>query len=102
MKKAYLYCDKRSLNDATNYYVGIIKECIIERGYEFHTTHKLSEIKSPNLILTLTEGFYFYAKMRYPFVKTIYWAQGVDAQEVKMNGLETSKSKLRFIFRFSR
>lgn len=100
MKKAYLYCDKRSLNDATNYYVNIIKECIIERGYQFYITHNQFEIKSPNLILTLTEKFYFLAKMRFPFVNTIYWAQGVSAEELKLNGIKTLKNKIRFIFKY--
>lgn len=100
MKKAYLYCDKRSLNDATNYYVDIIKDCICNCGYKFNTTHKLSEISSPDLIFTITEGYYFYAKIRFPFVKTIYWAQGVDAEEVKMNGLTTLQNKFRYVFRY--
>ena len=100
MKIAYLYCDGRSLNDATNYYLDIIKECIVERGYEFYSTNKLSDIKSPCLILTLTEKFYFYAKMRFPFVDTVYWAQGVSAEEVKMYGVKKYKDKLRYVFKY--
>lgn len=83
VKKAYLYCDHRSLNDATIYYVGIIKDCLIESGYDYAVVHKLSEIKNPNVILTITERYYFLAKIRFPKVKTIYWAQGVGAEEAK-------------------
>ncbi|MBQ3152909.1 MAG: hypothetical protein IJB77_05565 [Bacteroidaceae bacterium] len=101
MKKAYLYCDKRSLNDATYYYIDIIKECIVERGYDFILIHKLSEIKSPDLIFTITGRYFLYAKLKFPFVKTIYWAQGVGAEEAKMNGVGTFKSKLRYIFRYA-
>lgn len=83
VNKVYLYCDPRSLNDATMYYVGIIKDCLIESGYDYAVVHKLSEIKNPNVILTITERYYFSAKVRFSKVKTIYWAQGIGAEEAK-------------------
>lgn len=96
--RAYLYCDKRSLNDATNYYVGIIKECVCEKGFSFEEVNELNDISDPNLIMTLTSKYFFYAKLRYPKCKTIYWAQGVSAEEEKMN-LRGFKSYLRYLFR---
>lgn len=95
MKRAYLYCDKRSLNDATNYYVDMVKECVAERGYEFFVTHKLAEIKSPDLIFTITGRYFLYSKLRFPFTKTIYWAQGVGVEEVKMRGIASIKSRIK-------
>ena len=98
MKQVYLYCDARSLNDATNYYVGIMTSPLKSKGYQIKTVHKLSHITSPDIIITITEKYFFYAKLRFPGAKTIYWAQGVDAEETKMN-MHTFKQYLRYCFR---
>ena len=74
--KAYLYCDKRSLNDATFFYVGMIKESLNNLGYKFIICHKIQDIKSADIIVTITDTFFLKAKIVYPFKKTIYWAQG--------------------------
>ena len=95
---AYLYCDKRSLNYATNYYVSIIKDVISDFGYTFKTVHSLGEIKKASLIVTITERYFFLAKLRHPNIKTIYWAQGVGAEEAKVK-LATIGQKLRYYFR---
>lgn len=83
--KAYLYCDKRSLNDATIYYVDIIKEALKDRNYELITVHRLSDIKNANLILTITAKYFLQAKFRFPLTKTIFWAQGIS-EEAEWNG----------------
>lgn len=97
-KLAYLYCDKRSLNEATNYYIGIIRECLEEFGYFLSLVHKLSEINNPSLIFTITERYFLIAKIRHPFIKTIYWAQGIGAEEAKINA-KGIKNRLRYILR---
>jgi len=81
MKKAYLYCDPRSLNDATNHYIGILADRLAVVGYCFNTVHKLSEVEHPDLLLTVTEKYFFLAKIRHPFVKHIYWSQGIGPEE---------------------
>lgn len=81
---AYLYCDPRSLNDATNFYVDIIKDCLVEEGYQFIQTSSLKKIKNPSLILTITSPYFIKAKIRFPFVKTIHWRQGLGYAEAKM------------------
>ena len=98
MKQAYLYCDPRSLNDATIYYVGLMTSPLKSNGYQFKTVHNLSQISYPDLIITITEKYFFFAKLRFPFAKTIYWAQGVDAEETKMS-IHTFKQRLRYCFR---
>lgn len=95
---AYLYCDPRSLNDATNYYVNLIKDCLIDRGYTYAVVHKLSDMKNPDVILTITERYFLCSKLRFPKVKTIYWSQGVSAEEAKI-GIHGGKSLLRYFFR---
>lgn len=99
MKTAYLYCDPRSLNDATNYYLGLIKDCLIDTDYKIITAHKLRDITQPDLILTLTGRYFLAAKIIFPKSKTIFWAQGVSAEEAKLSG-DNWKDKLRCKFRF--
>jgi len=84
-KQAYLYCDPRSLNDATNYYVKLIIDCLAAKGFDYSIVHKLRDIKKPKLIITITERYFLVAKLRFPNTKTIYWAQGVGAEEAKMS-----------------
>lgn len=84
MKKAYLYTDKRSLNDATNYYVGIVEKSLNMVGFEMQTVFNLNEIKKPNLIFTITSIYFVKAKLKFPFVKTLTWRQGLGYQEALM------------------
>lgn len=84
MKKAYLYCDKRSLNDATIYYVEIVNDCLRGLGYEVITVHRLNEIINPALIFTISNYNFVKAKLRFPFVRSVNWAQGISYEEAKM------------------
>ena len=82
--KAFLYVDKRSLNEATLYYVNLVEECLKEIGYEIRCVYKLNDIKSPDLIFTITSFNYVKGFLRYPFVKTLTWRQGLVYQESLM------------------
>lgn len=85
MKSAVLYCDTRSLNDATIYYVEIIKEALYKCGYKMKIAHTLNMLQRADLIITITAKYFVRAKFRYPFKRTIYWAQGIS-EEAKMMG----------------
>lgn len=97
-KQAYFYCDPRSINDATTYYVNLIKDSLLDIGYVYTVVHKLSDIKEPRVILTITERYFLFAKFRFPRAKTIYWAQGVNAEEAKMTA-KGLKGYIRYLFR---
>ena len=86
-KQAYLYCYKKDLNDATNYYTNLVESCIIESGYDVNRVYSLKDIKKPDLIFTITCIGFFKAKVRFPFVKTLNWVQGIIYEETKMKGL---------------
>lgn len=98
MKSAYLYCDPRSLNDATNYYVAIIRDCLNSIGYNLSVCHDISEIKHPDAIFTITARYFFVANIRFPFAKSIFWAQGVSAAECRI-GCQNFKSRVRYVVR---
>ena len=81
MKTAYLYTDRRSLNAATNYYVGIVEKSLNKAGYEMYTVFSLREIRNPDLIFTITSIYFTKAKIRFPFIKSLTWRQGLGYQE---------------------
>lgn len=98
MKNCYLYCDKRSLNTATVYYINLITDCLKEKGFEILTVYNRKDIQTPEIIFTVTERYYLVAKMFFPKAKTIYWAQGVDAEEAKAN-MHSLKDYARYLLR---
>lgn len=86
------------MNEATTYYVAIIQRVLEKKGYSWKVVHKLKEIINPQVIVTLTERYFLMAKIRYPKVKTIYWSQGVSAEEAKIY-VNNWLSGLRYLFR---
>ena len=54
MKKAYLYCNPKSLNDATNYYVGIIEKALTRKNVSLVKTQDLAELADADIIVTIT------------------------------------------------
>ncbi len=84
MKTAYLFCSKQALNDATSYYVRIIKEALESKGINYYEAHCLSELNNADIIITITGKYFMLSKLRYPFKKSIFWAQGIAAEEAKM------------------
>ena len=87
MKKVYLYCDPRSLNEATNYYNGIVMEGLKNAMGEidYKVVHSLREIKNPDLIYTITNHCFLKSKLLFPFTKSVCWYQGLGYEEAKMN-----------------
>ena len=98
MQKCYLYCDKRSLNSATVYYINLITECLQAKGYDIDTVHDKNDIHNPSIIFTVTERYFLVGKLFFPKAKTIYWAQGVEAEEAKAN-IHCIKDYARYVVR---
>ena len=86
MKKVYLYCNPGSLNDATNHYIGVVLKTLQNEGFEIKTVHRLKEIKKADLIFTVSSVYNFYARLRFPFIKSICWKQGINPEESNMYG----------------
>ena len=87
MKKVYLYCDPRSLNEATIYYNGIVRAGLEKAigEFDFIVVNSLGEIRKPDIIYTITHHNFVKSKLRFPFTKTICWFQGIGYEEAKMN-----------------
>lgn len=97
MKRVLFIYEEAQINDATSYYLQIIKIALEKEGYSFVLSKKLSGINKEDVILTITTSFYFKAKVRYPFNKHIFWAQGVEPDEAVMRNLSSTKVFLKRI-----
>ena len=86
-KRIYYYYEDAQINDATSYYLNLIKEAAQLAGLEFVQEKTLDAVMKTDVILTITTTFYLRAKVKKPFNKTIFWAQGVEPDEAIMRGL---------------
>lgn len=84
--KIIFYYDKRSVNDATIYYIRLIEKASLSLGIEMYYCTKLNNVSKGDILFTITEKYFCMAKLRYPFYKTIYWAQGIGPEEYLIVG----------------
>ena len=82
--KIIFYHDKRSVNDATLYYIKMIEYVANDHGIAMYFTTKLQNVKKGDILLTITGHYFCIAKTCYPFHKTIYWSQGVTPDEYQL------------------
>lgn len=98
--KAYLYyCEASSLNDATNYYVGIIEKGLTRKGVDLIKTQDLNDLSNADIIVTITVKAFFKAKIKNRKAKTIFWSQGVAPEEAIMSE-KTLRNYYRFVCRY--
>lgn len=81
MKRVVLYIDPRSLNDATTYYIDIIKRALNNLGYFFIISESIHKVNFNDILFTITTKNYIKGILLRPFCKTIFWSQGVDPEE---------------------
>lgn len=91
---AYFYGSKTSINDATKYYVNLIISVLAQRGYKIIYESQIKKIKKPDLIFTITERDFVIAKFYHPLTKTLFWSQGVAAEEALGNKITFASVKL--------
>lgn len=90
-KRIYYFYEEAQINDATSYYLNLIKEAAQLSGLEFVQEKTLDKVIKTDVILTITTTFYLHAKVKKPFNRTIFWAQGVEPDEAIMRGLNPRK-----------
>lgn len=98
--KIIFYYDERSLNDATLYYIKLIEKASFFLGIEMCYCTKLNNVSKGDVLFTITEKYFCMAKLRYPFHKTIYWAQGIGPEEYLVVGNNTLKYWYKTIIEF--
>ena len=84
MKRITLYLDPRSLNDATSYYINLLKRASTELGHNFKISKNIFDIKSTDVIMTITTNHFIKGLLYRPFSKKIFWSQGIDPEESMM------------------
>lgn len=92
--KIIFYHDRRSVNDATLYYIKMIEQAANDEDIAMFYTTKLTNVQKGDILFTITGNFFCMAKARYPFHKTIYWSQGVGPDEYL---LMPNASRLKFL-----
>lgn len=99
MKAFLYYCEPSSLNDATNYYVSIIEKGLAKQNVTLVKTMDLDSLEDAGIIVTITVKAFFKAKCKNRKAKTIFWSQGVAAEEAIMSK-KTLHNYYRFCCRF--
>ena len=84
MKRITLYLDPRSLNDATSYYINLLKRASTELGHNFKISNNISDTKNTDVIMTITTNHFIKGLVFRPFSKKIFWSQGIDPEESMM------------------
>lgn len=83
MRKQYkIYLDKKDINDATSYYINILKTAVEEKGFECNITHKTSNINSEDIVIVVKVTSFFRVFKKNPKQKIIIWFQGVQPEEL--------------------
>lgn len=75
---------KNERNDATDYYVQLIKKSLEENGQEVLIVDDIKKIKKTDKVLTITLKAFFYTWLRNPKQFIFHWFQGVSPEEAKM------------------
>lgn len=75
------FLPSKTLNEATNYYVEIIKKGFIESGYNLAESSNIQDIRSYEKVFVMSAKWCFIAKLINPRANVITWFQGLGAEE---------------------
>lgn len=82
--KIIFFLPKKTMNEATVYYVDILKHGFIKAGYSVEETEDLSDLKKINKIFVMSAKWCFIVKLFNPKAKIVTWFQGLGAEEALM------------------
>lgn len=74
----------KTMNEATVYYVDIVKQGFLEAGYIINQTESLSDLKKYNKIFVMSAKWCFIVKLINPSAQIITWFQGLGGEEALM------------------
>ena len=100
MKTIKLYLNPKSLNDATSYYINLLKRASTELGHNFKITNSISKTKKSDVIMTITTNQFIKGLIFRPFSKKIFWSQGIDPEESMMREKNKFKYYLKSLIEF--
>ncbi|WP_151837589.1 hypothetical protein [Acinetobacter ursingii] len=74
----------KTMNEATIYYVDILKQGFEQAGYTVTRVENLKELKSFNKVFVMSAKWCFIVKLFNPRAKIVTWFQGLGAEEALM------------------
>lgn len=95
-----IYLDRKDINDATSYYISIIKEAIEKNGSNCNVTHSLERVPKSDIVIVVKATSFFRIKRRNPSQKTYIWFQGIQPEEIKSSNINRA-AKLFYYLAFS-
>ena len=90
MKKIYFYLPPRTINDATDYYCGLLEEGMKRAGYMVERVSSTDKIKRNDTVVIIRPRDI----LRLPKVNLITWFQGIGPEEFRMVNGNSLKSWL--------
>jgi len=91
----YFYLPKKAINEATIFYVNIIKEALEFENDQVIIKDSLNfDFKKEDYILTIRLRDYLASYLKYKTQNTIYWFQGIQPEEYLMLNNYSIKAKL--------
>lgn len=91
------YLPKDQINDATSYYIDLIKNAFLSSDFKVSTFHKNNfDIKSSDYIVVVSPLDFVSVYRRNRKAKIIMWFQGLTPEESKMMRGKSLSSKIRF------
>ncbi|MFS4491342.1 hypothetical protein [Maribacter sp. 2308TA10-17] len=92
------YLPKDQINDATSYYIDLIKNAFLDSDFRVSTFHKNDfEINNSDYIVVVSSLNFLNVYRRNRKAKIIMWFQGLTPEESKMMRGNSLSSKMRFL-----
>lgn len=79
--KVLFFCPRKTMNEATEYYVDILKEALKKSGYEVCQSADFKDTKSFENVFVMSAKWCFLVKMINPRTNIITWFQGLGGEE---------------------
>ena len=78
------FLTERSVNEATDYYIGLIERAILAAGSESERIFSLKQISDADVVVTIEAKDFLKVKLLKPGHKQINWYQGIVPEEAMM------------------
>lgn len=91
------YLQSGDLNEATSYYVEIIKKALILNGEKVEFVSSLKQINSSDIVVTIQAKAFFRVWLRNPKQNIMIWFQGVVPEEAMC---QFEKSSLKYVRKY--
>lgn len=83
--KVLFFLPQKTLNEATEYYVNIIKEAVSKSGNEVVQSSQFKDTKYFETVFVMSAKWCFLVKVTNPKAKVITWFQGLGGEEALMS-----------------